>query len=99
MQQIGVRPGGHQSGGQRVLEHVAAAAGVLSDDHTHRQLLPGPTLQFTVIPAQKAAHLIGVVRRQVHVGLTPEAVGSEISSHCFSPPYSPRWAVMSPPRL
>ena len=72
---------------------------ILADDHPHRRLVPGAALQLTVIPAQKASHLIGVVRRQIHIGLPAEAVGSEISSHCFAPPYSPRWAVMSPPRL
>ena len=100
MQQVGVRTGGHQPGGQRVLKHVAAAPRVLADDHPHRRLVPGAALQLAVVPAQKAAHLIGVIRRQIHIGLPTEAVRPEIASHCVSPPlYSPRWAVMSPPRL
>ena len=81
VEQIGVRAGGHQAGGQRVFKHIAAAAGVLADDHTDRAAVAAAALRLAAVPAQEAAHLIGVVRREGDVGLTAEAVRPEISAH------------------
>ena len=81
VEQVSVRAGGHQPGGQRVLKHIAAAAGILADDHADGTFVPGAALRFAAVPAQEAAHLIGVVRRQRYVGLPAEAVCSEISAH------------------
>ena len=99
MEQVGVRTGGHKAGGQRVLEHVAAAAGVLADDHAGGVAVAGAALTFAAVPAQKTAHLIGVIRREGDVGFAAEAIGSEIFAHDerFLP--FQRWAAMSPLRL
>ena len=69
-------PGGGQPAAQGVLQHIAGAAGVLADDH------PGPfALPFAIIPSQKTPHFESVFHGEVHIGLTPEAVGSKISAH------------------
>ena len=81
VQQISVSAGGHQTSYQTVLKHIAAAAGILSDDHSCRTVLAAAAAQLGVVPAQETANFIGVVGGQSAVGFSPEAVGSKILSH------------------
>ena len=79
MQKIDVRAGSGEACGQRVLQHIAAAAGVLADsDLCSSVFAAGP-----VIPAEIAAHLEGLLCRQIHICLSAETVCSKISAHCF----------------
>ena len=99
---VGVRAGGHQARAQRVLEHVGGPAGVLADDH-----LALLALARAVVPAQEAADLDRVLKRQRLVGFAAEAVRAEIFSHITAaPPFQcpgstcrrPRSARRRPPR-
>ena len=85
MQHVRIRAGGHNTGNQRILKHIAGAAGILADHDAGLGLVPCAALLLAKIPAQKAADLIGVIRRQIHIRFTAEAIGSEILAHfCFS---------------
>ena len=81
MQQISICAGSGDASGQRILKHIAGAAGVLADDDPGIFFDPFPALQFAVVPAQETAHLEGMVCRQIFVGFTTEAVGSKIFTH------------------
>ena len=77
--EIGVCARGRQAGGQRIFKHIAGSAGIFAD---HDRALVRPA----VVPAEKPADPVGVFHRQAHVGLTAEAVGTEIFGHgCFPP--------------
>ena len=76
VQQVGVRARGREPRRKRALEHVARAPRVLAYDYLGL-VLPA------VVPAYEAAYLECVFRGEVHVGLAPEAVCSEILAHCF----------------
>ena len=79
MHKIGVRARGRQAGGQGIFKHIAGSAGIFAD-HDRALVLPA------VIPAEKPADPVGVFHGQVNVGLTAEAVGTEIFGHeCFPP--------------
>ena len=97
MEHIGVRPGGGEACHQRVLKHIAGAAGVLADDHAGRLPAPLPALHLAVVPAQESADFVGVVGGEVHIGLSPEAVGAKILTHGYSP--FPILGTMTPPVL
>ena len=71
VKQIHVGPGGGETGADRVLEHIAGQAGILAQDDSSL-VIPA------VIPAQKTPDLHGVLDVQVNVGLSAEAVGSEV---------------------
>ena len=77
MQQIGVGAGSGKAGTQRGLEHVARAAGVLADHDLGLVIL-------SVVPAEIAADLKGVIDGQVLVGLSAKSVSSEILPHFVS---------------
>ena len=77
MQQIGVRTGGGQSGAERVLEHIARAAGVLADHDLGLMIL-------SVKPAEIAADPESMIHGQVDVGLTAEPIGSKVFTHLYS---------------
>ena len=76
VQQIGVGARGGETGAQRVLEHVARAAGVLADDDLGL-VVP------SVVPADVAADAEGVVDGQSDVGLAAEAVRPKVFTHVF----------------
>ena len=77
MQQIGIGTGSGKTGTQRGLEHVARAAGVLADHDLGFVIL-------SVVPAEIAADLKGVIDGQVLVGLSAKSVSSEILPHFVS---------------
>ena len=81
VEQVGIRTGSGQARHQAVLEHVGAAAGILADDDAGRLVVTAALPQCIIIPAQKTAHLVGVVGGQVHSGLATEAVCTKIFSH------------------
>ncbi len=51
VEQIRVRPGGHQSAHQAVLKHIAAAAGVLADDDAGGAVAAAAAAELGVVPA------------------------------------------------
>ena len=85
VEQVGICAGSGQARHQAVLEHIAGAAGVLANDDAGRLVVAAALPQCIIIPAQKTAHLVGVVGGQVHTGLTTEAIGSKIFSHYILP--------------
>ena len=66
VQQVGICTGSRQARHQAVLKHIRAAAGILADDDAGRVGVAVPLPDHVVIPAEEAAHLIGVV-----VNVTP----------------------------
>ena len=76
MHDVCVGTGGHEARAERVLEHVARTAGVLTDDDFRFFAFAG-----AVVPAEETADLDGVFKGQVFVGFAAEAVGSEIFTH------------------
>ncbi len=81
VQQVGICAGGSQTCNQTVLEHIRAAAGVLTDDDTGRVIITVALTQSVIIPAQKTTNLVGVVGSQSYSSFTTEAIGSKILSH------------------
>ena len=81
MQQVCVCAGGYQTAYQAVLEHVAASAGIFTNDNPGRTVTAIAPAQLGVIPAQKPAHLESMIGGQITVGFSPEAVSSKILSH------------------
>ena len=81
MQQVSVCSGGGQSCHQTILEHIGAAAGVLTDNDTGRLVVAVALAHCVIIPAKEAANLVGVVSGQRDSRLTTEAVSSKILSH------------------
>ena len=71
VQQIRVRARGREARGERALVHIARTAGIFPDDYLGL-VLPA------VVPADEAADLEGVLRREVNVGLAAETVGSKV---------------------
>ena len=96
MEHIGIRAGGGETRDQRILKHIAGAAGVLTNHDSGRAVLSAAPPDLGVIPAQKTAYPIGVIRRQGHVGFSPEAVRTKIFTHDDSPYLL---AAMIPPVL
>ena len=79
VQHVGVGTAGGDTSHDGVLQHIAAAAGVLTDDDAGTVVLVGATGEGRAeIPAQETAHLVGLHRGQVAVGLATETVGAEI---------------------
>ena len=85
VEQIGVRTRRHQATHQRILKHIAGAAGILSDHDAGRIVVPVALPQHPIIPAQKAADLVCVVCGEFYVGFPTEAVGTEVFAHCKFP--------------
>ena len=81
MEQAGFRAGGGDAAGEGILKHIAGAPGVLADDDPGRTLQSLLPSEISIIPAQKAAHLKGMIHRQGHIGFPPEAIGSKIFTH------------------
>ena len=81
VQQVGIRPRSHQSADQRILEHIAGAAGVLADHDARRIVVAIALAQHAVVPAEETADLVGVVCGEFNVGFTTEAVGAKVFSH------------------
>jgi len=77
MEKTGVRPGSRKPRSQGVLKHIGGTPGVLADHDAGGVLRVLPA----VIPAQKTAHLEGVLRRQINAGLAPETVCTKIFTH------------------
>ena len=93
MHQVGIRAGSYQATHQRVFKHVAGPPGILTDDHPCRGIVSRLAFALAIVPPQKAAHLIRMVRRQVDIGLAAEAIGAKVFSHgivSFSSPSSRR---------
>ena len=74
VQEIGVRAGGGKTRAERRLKHIAGAAGVLADNYLCL-MLPA------VVPAEVTADFESMVNRQIDIGLSAKAVGSEIFAH------------------
>ena len=66
----------HQTGAQRVLEHIRRTSGVLTDQH-----LCFFALIRAVVPAEETTDLDGVIEGQILVCFTAEAVCTEIFTH------------------
>ena len=81
VQHIGIRPRRRDPGNERIFKHIARTAGILADDDA-RTL--AAFLLLPVIPAQKAADLIGMICREPQIGFPAEAVRSKIFSHTLS---------------
>ena len=81
VQQVGVRAGSSQACDQTVLEHIGAAAGVFADYNACRLVVAIALAEHIVIPAQKAANLVGMVSGQRDSSFATEAIGSKILSH------------------
>ena len=77
VEQICVRAGGGDTRRQSVFKHIGGTPGVLADHDAGGVLRVLPA----VIPAQKTAHLEGVLRRQINAGLAPETVCTKIFTH------------------
>ena len=77
VEQIRVRSGGRKPRRQRIFKHIAGPAGVLPDYNL------SPAL-FSVVPAQKPAHLIGMFYRKPDICLSPKTICSKIFTHDFS---------------
>ena len=83
MQQVGVRAGGRQACDEAVLKHVGAEVGIFADGDARRGGLAVALVQHTVIPAQKAAHLVGTVGSQRYTDFPADAVSTKIFSQNF----------------
>ena len=81
VQQIGVCAGSSQTSNQAILKHIGAAASVLTNDDACRLVVAVALTQSVVIPAEEAAHLIGMVCSQSDSSFATEAIGSKILSH------------------
>ena len=81
VQQIGIRTRSRQTSHQTILEHIGAAASVLTDDDAGRLVVAVALTQGVVVPAQKTTNLIGVVSGQRDSGFATEAIGPKILSH------------------
>ena len=81
VQQVGVCAGGGQTSDQTILEHIGAAAGVLTDDDAGRLVVAVAFTQSVVIPAQETPHFICVVGGQSDSGFAADAIGSKILSN------------------
>ena len=81
VQQVGICAGSGQTCDQTVLEHIGAAAGVLTDDDAGRLVVAVALTQCVVIPAKEAANLVGMVGGQSDASFATEAIGSKILSH------------------
>ena len=76
MHDVGICAAGHQAGTQGVLKHIGGSSGILADDHLCLFIQ-----SRAVVPAQKTADFHSVLKSQIFVGLSPEAVGSKILAH------------------
>ena len=81
VQQVGICAGSGQTSHQTILEHIRAAAGVLTDDDTGRLVVAVALTQNVIIPAQKTTNLIGMVSGQRDSGFATEAISPKILSH------------------
>ena len=81
VQQIGVCAGSSQTSNQAILEHIGAAASVLTDDDAGRLVVAVTLAQGVVVPAEEAANLVGVVGSQINTSFTTEAISPKIFSH------------------
>ena len=81
VEQIGICTGSGQACNQTILEHIGAAAGILTDDDTGRLIVAVTLAQSVVIPTQKTTNLIGMVSSQSDSSLTTKAISSKIFSH------------------
>ena len=68
-----------------VLKYMEEKNSFSESDIIRALAVAGEAPLLGVVPAQEAPHLVGVIRRQIDVGLAAEAVGAEISSHGVFP--------------
>ena len=80
VQQVGICTESGQTSDQTILEHIRAAAGVLTNDDTGRLVVAVALTQGVVVPAQKTTNLVGVVGSQSNSSFSTEAIGSKILS-------------------
>ena len=79
MEQVHIGAGSSKACNQGILEHVAAAPGILPNHHTAplvRRLLP-------IVPSKETPHFIGVFHSQIHIGLSAETIRTKIFTHCL----------------
>jgi len=81
VQQVGICAGSSQTSDQTILEHIRATAGILANDDACRLVVAIALAEHIVIPAQKAANLVGMVSGQRDSSFATEAIGSKILSH------------------
>ncbi len=74
MEQIYVRPARGKTRRERVLKHIAGAAGILANHHLCLMLLP-------VIPSQKPAHLKRLLHFKIYISLSPKTIRPKIFAH------------------
>ena len=74
VKKIGVRPGSGNSCRQRILKHIAASSGVLSDNDSGLMILP-------VVPSQISSYFKCMLHSQDFIGLTAKTICSKIFSH------------------
>ena len=78
MEQKRIRPGSRDPRRQRVLEHIAAPPGVLSDGDLR-------LFAFAVVPSQETSHTECMFGSQDHIRLPAETVRTKIFSHRTAP--------------
>ena len=81
VQQIGICTRCSQTSDQTILEHIGAAAGVLTDDDAGRLVVAVALTEHIVIPTQKTTNLVSVVCGQSDSGFPTETISSKILSH------------------
>ena len=73
---ISVSAASHQTGAESVLKHIGRTAGVLADNDLRLLSHVG-----AVVPAEKTSDFYRVLKGEVLVSLSSEAVGAEILAH------------------
>ena len=74
MEQIRVSAGSSQACAKGRLKHITGPAGIFADNHFRLMVL-------SIIPAQEAADLKGMVNGQILVGFSAKTVGTKILTH------------------
>ena len=79
VKQIRICSGCRKSRNQRILEHVAASSGILSDHDLGLMIL-------AIIPSKKPSHFECMFNRQYLIGFPAESICSKIFSHSNTSP-------------
>ena len=81
VQQIGICTRSGQTSHETVLEHIAGAAGILTNDNAGRIRIAVAFPEHVVVPAQETAYLIGMICSQSDSGFATEAICTKVFSH------------------
>ena len=83
MEQVITCTGSSQTCNQTILEHIGAAAGVLTNDDAGGLVVAVALTQCVIIPAKEAANLISLVGSQINTSFTTKAVCSRVFPNYF----------------